>query len=232
MKKFIRSKLDAYFAPFARKSDIDNLYAQLAALIEIKGLTGPQASIGPLRGWALSPDALVTVLREVVRRDAPQIVEFGASESTLALAATLKNGGSGSLTTIEHDADFAGKIQNRLRDYGLSDRVNFLTLPMREYESHRGLSKFMSYDLSRLDLDFDVALIDGPIAGQFGVHTRVVPLEWCAARLKSGGVVFLDDTSRPGETEIIGIVKKLQKRLATEFLDTEKGLCRLTVTGE
>src|SRR5260221_7046327 len=97
IKKFIRSTLDSAFFSLAKKSDLDNLYNQLSALMEVKEIIGPRLLLGPMRSWSLSPDALLIFLRDLTARTAPQVVEFGAGESTIAIAAALRAGGSGHL---------------------------------------------------------------------------------------------------------------------------------------
>ena len=230
MKTYLRSKLDSYFSSFARKADIDNLYLQLAAFTEIKDIVGPRVPVGPLRGWAIFPDALIVVLRDLSSLKAPKVIEFGSGESTIAIAATLKSFGRGSLLTIEHDGSFANKILERLNQYGLADCVELRLIPMRDYESFMGLSKFASYDLSGVETEFDVALVDGPIVGQFGGGTRAVPVNWCVERLAKGRVAYLDDAFRSTEKQVIAAIKKANPTLIAELLGTEKGLCKFTMS--
>ena len=45
--------------------------------------------LGPLRGWAISPDAIVHVLADLEPRENPTVVEFGSGESTIILASAL-----------------------------------------------------------------------------------------------------------------------------------------------
>ena len=108
----------------ARKADVDNIYTQLAALMEIRTVVGTSVPLGPFRGWAMSPDALLHVVRDVTARQAPRVIEFGAGESTIAIAAALKAGGSGSLVSIEHDAGIAAAIAARLAKDGFAVIVN------------------------------------------------------------------------------------------------------------
>lgn len=229
MKNYLRSKLDEHLWSLAHKSDLDNLYSQFAALLEVKGLVGANVPLGPLRVWALSPDAMTLVLREVADRKAPNVVEFGAGESTIAIAAVLRNAGAGSLTTIEHDDRFAAVIRERLERCDLADRVEVRTVLSREYETYKGFPRFISYDLSGLELEFDVALIDGPIVGQFGSNTRAVPTDWCLERLADKAAAYLDDAARPGEAEIIAAVKRDRPGLMAELIETEKGLCKFSL---
>ncbi|MBL8908555.1 MAG: class I SAM-dependent methyltransferase [Rhizobiales bacterium] len=227
MKTFIRSQLDRYFGRFAKKSDIDNLYRQLSALSEIRDLVGPKIPIGPLRGWALSPDALLTVLRDIAGRHEPRVVEFGSGESTIAIAAALRNSGAGSLVTIEHDEKFGAGIVARLNRLDLQGYVDFRFVPLRDYDGFGGFRPFRSYDLSNEDHQFDVALIDGPITDLFGDATRSVPLKWSLSRLTGGSNIYLDDAARSGERTIARQLRESGEVILEEHIDCEKGLLRL-----
>ncbi|MGH7225899.1 MAG: hypothetical protein ACRELF_21990, partial [Gemmataceae bacterium] len=109
---------------------------------------------------------------------------------------------------------------------GLSDYGRLRTVSLCDYASLMGLQKLKSYDLAELELDFDIAIVDGPIAGQFGAATRAVPLDWCVTRLKSDSVIYLDDAARPGEMEVISRIKLAHEKVEAKFFRTEKGLCR------
>ena len=227
MKTYIKASLDRYFSKFATKSDLDNLYLQLSSFLEVREIVGPRLPLGPLRGWALSPDALIIVLQDILMRPDARVVEFGAGESTIAIAATMRNMGSGSLVSIEQDRTFATRVTERLRQCGLLDRVDMRVVPLRKYDSCMGFSNVLSYNLRDLAFDFDIALVDGPSTDKCGVFTRAVPLNWCLEQLSEHSVIYLDDAARPGEIAIIDAIKKIRPNLGSEWLETEKGLCRL-----
>jgi predicted O-methyltransferase YrrM len=227
MKKFVKSHLDRFFASFARKQDLSDLYLQLAAWPSIKDIIGPRVMLGPLRGWALSPDVLLIVLQDVSMREGARVVEFGAGESTLAIAAALRAGGAGRLTTIEHDEVFAEGVRKKLRRNGLLDFVDMRTVPLRDYEARFGLPAFKSYDLESQDFAFDVALVDGPIVSRFGAATRAIPLLWCLDRLRRESAIYLDDAARPEEQAVTHALRQLRPDIDVEMIATEKGLVRM-----
>lgn len=211
-----------YFRNFARRSDIENLYTQLSAMLEIRRMLGPDIPL-TLRGWAISPDALLIVLNEIVGRTPARVLEFGAGESTLAIAGLLKVAGGGLLTTIEHDECYVSDVSRRIERAGVREQVRILHVPTRDYESRFGLPKFSSYDLGGLDVAFDVALVDGPPAA-FGEAGRSVPLDWCIRRLEGERVVYLDDALRGGESRIVEALRAAWPNVNMRTLATEKGL--------
>ncbi len=229
---FLRSRFHRYFdrrfEPLARKSDLDNIYAQFASLLNIRDIIGPDVvALGPLRGWAISPDSLEIILRDLHPRNAPKVLEFGAGESTIAISAMLKRMGCGSLITVEHDVYFAEKIIGRIKKTDLQMYSTIQIVPMRKYGTRLGLPEFTSYDLSDVDVDFDLALIDGPIMHQFGAATRSVPLDWCVNRLRNDCVIYLHDAARSEEASIVKGSKNKWLNVDLEMIGTEKGLLRL-----
>ncbi|MGB2887241.1 MAG: hypothetical protein WBC04_06075 [Candidatus Acidiferrales bacterium] len=99
---------------------------------------------------------------------------------------------------------------------------------MRDYESFMGLSKFASGS-RRPRNRLDIALVDGPIVGQFGGPTRAVPVSWCVERLTKGRITYLDDARRPEEKEVIAAIKRWKPEVIAELCDTEKGLYKFNI---
>jgi len=229
MKKYLKSWRERLIGPLATKADLDNLYLQLSSLMEIRNIIGPGVPLGPLRGWALSPDALLMILRDIMTRKVPRVLEFGSGESTIAIAASLRAVGSGTLTSIEHDADFAAAVGRRLNDLKLADHVDQRVVPLSSYESRFGLPAFKSYDLTRQTGDFDIALVDGPITPRFGAATRAVPLEWCLTRLSAQNAIYLDDAARWQERSVVDGLAGSFPAVEINFIATEKGLYRLAM---
>ena len=226
MKAYIKSRLRAFFSDFTRKSDIENLYRQLAAFIDIKEIIGPRVPLGSLRGWALSPDALLIVLRDIVERASPRIVEFGTGKSTIAIAAALRQLGAGTLVSFEHDADFGARLRDRLGRANLLDFVDMRLAPLREYPGNELFAPFRSYDLGGVDVGFDVVVVDGPI-GELGIGTRSLPLNWAVERLGAGGSVYLDDAGRADERTMVACCRSKWRGIEEEWFDCEKGLLLL-----
>ena len=238
MKKLLRSLLDRYFDSFARKSDIDsfarksdieNLYTQLAALMDVREIVGSGVRLGPLRNWALSPDALAIILAEIQSRESPTVLEFGAGESTVAIAAALERKGVGSLVTIEHNPEYRQKIFRRLTQSRTEHLVDLRLVDMQVHEPRLGFPAFTSYDLSTLDIDFDIAVIDGPPVTHPSDATRLGPLDWCISHVTEWGSIYIDDAERPIDRVVIEAARRANPQVEAEVLDTEKGLVRLSI---
>ena len=192
MKRLIKSQLDRYFGQFARRNEVDNLRRQIACVMELQAAIQAPLPFGRLGGWAISADALALVVRDIRMRPSPKVIEFGSGVSTIAIAALLRSMGAGSLVTIEHDATYLKSVENDLVASGLQDLVELHHLSIVDYAATPGMNSVCRvYDLSRLDVAFDVALVDGPITALYGAATRLAPLEWCIRQLDPGASIYL-----------------------------------------
>ncbi len=228
MKHFLRTQLDRYFGHFARRNEIENLRQQVACIAELQLAIPLPMPLGKLGGWALSADALVYVVRDIRKHRPPLVIEFGCGVSTIVLAALLKTLDGGLLISIEHDLEYLKLVKDELASYDLTSFVEQRHMPLVSFTPSSPLASCQSYDLRGLDLDFDVAVVDGPITSKFGAATRLAPLEWCAVRLHPGATVYLDDADRAEERQVVEALLARQLDIKAENLVAEKGLVRLT----
>ena len=190
----------------ATKGDVESVYRRLAAAMSVRDIVGPGAPLGVLGGWAMDPEALLFILRDLTSRKDPTIVEFGSGESTIAFSAALRSMGCGKLVSIEHDEEFHRSMVERIRAAGLSDWVDLRLTPIGE-RNETEVGPLVSYRLSHLDTPLDIAVVDGPPAQLFGEHTRVVPLEWAIEHMRPGASVYADDLNRPGERQAVAALR-------------------------
>jgi predicted O-methyltransferase YrrM len=217
----------------ARQEDLDNMYSQVAGLLQIQNAMVGRPVIGPLREWAISPDAIAWILADLQKRESPLVVEFGAGQSTIILAAAIKSKESGGrLISVEHDQEYAVSLQSNLNAYGLSQVTDLKLLPLRDAKADANENgKF--YDLSGMcDTSVDLALVDGP-PHWCGKRARLGPLMWALEHLSPNGAVYVDDYDREAERSIIEEIKVrfCSMQINIEILKSEKGLARLTIGG-
>lgn len=209
MKSFLKNIRNVMLAGVARREDIDRLYEQIAGLLQIRNAMEGHSVLKPMRGWAISPDAMAWVLASLQEYQQATAMEFGSGQSTIILGSALKHWG-GKLISVEHDPDYRAVIQRQVEACGLQEVVRFLDVPLVE-----GAKGIVSYDEGALpEMKIDLALIDGPPCAN-GLLTRFVPLHWSFRHLKEGGVIYLDDADREAECTCLA-------RLAAEFPDAEQ----------
>lgn len=221
----IRKIRDFLLSGMATKADLDNLYSQISGIQQIHSALAGGAVLRPMRGWAMSPDAMSWILADLQERESPTVIEFGSGQSTVILASALRNRNGGRLISVEHDPDYSKAVIRQLASLGLEDWVEFRILPLAGIPSGNGSGICHTYRIGELPaIAVDVALIDGPPARN-GELTRLAPLEWCLENLKPGGAVYLDDSARPPERKALEIVANRDRGLKLRDLPAEKGLC-------
>jgi hypothetical protein len=223
MKSLLRKIRNRLFAGLAQKQDIDRLYDQLNGLLQIQNAIQGKPVLRPLRGWAISPDALSWVLADLQERTQPTVIEFGSGQSTNVLAAVVKHRG-GRLVSVEHDPEYSSVIQRQVAGCGLSEYVEVVHAPL--IPNGDPLTK--SYDTSKIsNIGVDLALIDGPPIGLGGANTRLAPLRWAAAHLVPNGAIFLDDSNRVSEQGCIESLVREYPQLTVIPRAAEKGLVEI-----
>jgi predicted O-methyltransferase YrrM len=204
----------------------DNLYDEIAGMMQIQSALSGGPVLKPLRHWALSPDAMAVMLADLQERSSPSIVEFGCGQSTVIFASWIKHRG-GRLVTYEHDPQYAGVIKKQIDACGLSAHVDLRVVNLIDKAAVGNLPASKSYDLPADTDGFDLALIDGPPywTGESG---RYHPLQWALDRLNPGGAAYLDDAARPPEQRIVAHLQSATPGLVASEMRAEKGLVKLT----
>lgn len=228
LRRFLRKLGASLTAGLAQKKDIDDLYDLIAGLMQVQSAMAGGPVLKPLRIFVISPDAIAWILADIQDRVAPTVVEFGAGQSTVILAACLKHQGRGTLLSIEHDEAHANAVRRQLDACGLASYVDLRVVPVTDYPSAGSLPACQSYATAALpDCTIDVALIDGP-PHWFGEASRLPPAQWALSRLSEGGAMYLDDITRPQERMVLAHLATVCSDLAVDHLRAEKGLARCT----
>jgi predicted O-methyltransferase YrrM len=203
----------------------DNLYDQIAGLMQVQSALAGGPVLKPLRHWALSPDAMAQMLADLQERTQPHIVEFGCGQSTVIFASWVRHRG-GRVTTYEHDPVYAGAIRKQLEACGLSSHVDLRVVPLVDQPQAGQLPVSKSYDLPADRDGIDLALVDGPPywTGEAG---RYYPLKWSVDRLNPGGHAYLDDAARGPEQRIVETLTAGTPGVVATEVRAEKGLTRI-----
>ena len=228
LRKQVRQFLDRLFGDICRRHDIENLYSQFSALLQVHALLPSGAILMPLRKWAISPDALLHVALAFKSSSPNVIVEFGSGQSTVVLAALFNAQGKGRLVSVEHDGDFAETVRAQLKASGLSEWVELQVVPLVSVGDEHASQ---TYDLQSLRQErVDLVLVDGPPM-LLGPLARYAPLEWAVRHVTPLGSIFLDDANRAEEAAIVKQLLRENSMLQHETIDCEKGLCRFWLDG-
>ena len=192
-------------------------FRQLEALVSLHEMLDLKAALPPTRGWAASPDLLLT-LTSLVRKHKPKlVVELGSGASTIILS----RAGAVEIVAIEHDLEYLKSTQELLTEHQVSN-VKLIHAPLIQKEILE--ESFMWYDSSKLqDLkEIDFLFIDGP-PGSKDDAARVPALPVLGSKLSENAVVVIDDTKRSGEKTLAESFANALPNHKLRFLDHEKG---------
>jgi predicted O-methyltransferase YrrM len=196
-----------------RNSSIND-YRQLEAYVQLHSLIKFTAPLPATRGWAGSPDLLIT-LAHVVKTFKPKlVVELGSGVSTVVMS----KAGAKKIISFDGSEDFAGQTRNLLNAHGargVEVRVTKLT-PFKNSSGWYDPNAFK--DIKKIDL----LVIDGPQGGDDS-SARYPAFEVLLNKLSPRAIVILDDVKRAGERKLAEDFAAALPKHSLEILDHEKG---------
>tara|TARA_R110002073_G_scaffold502_14_gene4258 strand:- start:13748 stop:14512 length:765 start_codon:yes stop_codon:yes gene_type:complete len=215
-----------------KTADIDtefkSLYGQIQAYIDLKALLGLTQPLPRLRGWAASPDFLIEIAKHALKEKPRCTVECSSGASTIVLARCAQISNTGHVFSLEHDARFAEITKNNLKDCGLADWATVIVAPL-ERTKENVVSEWYSNSGYKDLQNIDLLVIDGPpaTANELARYPAVPNL---IERLVDGSAIYLDDTNRAGEQEIISKWLGDSRLVLQRTIDLEKGAVELRYT--
>lgn len=179
---------------------VDNLYTQLTTLNRLEHALSLPGALPSTRGWASSPDFLWPV-HELARTHRPgTVVECSSGTSTIVLARTLQMNGAGHVYSLEHEPLYAGKTRGALQELGLQTLATVIDAPLVPHAIDGRQHRWYQFDA--LPGNIDMLVIDGPpVSTQPMARYPALPL--LIERLAPGGIVVLDDATRPDESAAV-----------------------------
>ncbi|GAA3906719.1 class I SAM-dependent methyltransferase [Microbacterium invictum] len=163
---------------------------------------GPQATLPPIAGWAMSPSGLLALTDEITKRDAELVVECGSGSSTLWMALAMRAKGRGKVIALEHLQAYADKTTEILREHGVADWAEVRVAPLTSVATPQGEFQWYDIDATEWDRSIDLLLVDGPPTTT-GKHARYPALPVFAPALKPSAQIVVDDAERQDEREVI-----------------------------
>ena len=186
---------------------------QIEAFIQLNSLLKFTASLPATRGWAASPDLLLSISQLVKEQKPKLVVELGSGVSTLVVAKS----GAKKVISFDGDDDYAEQTRTLIRQHGVRG-VEVRLAPLMPY---RGGANW--YDPSKFkDLkNIDLLIVDGPQGGD-NSDARYPALEVLLKKLSAKAIVILDDVNRTGERKLAEDFAKVLPNHELRILDHEK----------
>lgn len=180
-----------------QRTDLVDIFQQSQYLEILQNELSLANPLPPTRGWAASPDFLLTVARYAQRVKPETIVECSSGVSTVVLASCMRDNGKGHVYSLENDEIFAKVTRENLEREGLGDWATVLHAPLISKDI--GGRQFSWYDDGGLpEGNIDMVVVDGP-PHLVGAMARYPAGPRLFARLSNGGTAFADDANRTEE---------------------------------
>ncbi|GAB7256611.1 class I SAM-dependent methyltransferase [Polaribacter sp. OB-PA-B3] len=172
----------------------------------------PEYSYLPFTPFSLNPFTILHILNDILFNDRKQIIEFGSGISTIIISRFIKiNNLETKILSFDNNEGWLKIILKQLEKYNCSESVSLV---------HSQLSKhnkdiFQKYDneywydldevyknINALKEQVDLVIIDGPSTDTSN-HIRYTAIPVVKGKLSRSCCIFLDDTKRPYEKEIL-----------------------------
>jgi predicted O-methyltransferase YrrM len=175
------------------KKTISHTYYQSEAYAQLMQLLDFKSSIPPTRGWAASPDLLMTIYETVKKINPSLVVELGSGVSTLVAAKS----GAKKVVSLDGSKEYAAKTRELIKEHRVRG-VDVRFAALLPYVN--GLTWYdvsVIKDLKKIDL----LIVDGP-PGNNNPESRYPALKEFKDKLSPRAVVILDDVNREGERKL------------------------------
>lgn len=210
-------------------------YRQIEDFIKLNSQVSLTFALPTLRGWAMSPDALLYIHQFIRVHKPSTIIEFGSGASTLVVADALRQNAQGKVYSIDHLSKYGNQTNASIfREPGLSSFVEIFIADIKDFSGQHisdDDSKYW-YDetvvkevLSKID-EIDLVIVDGP-PGFICSCSRYPAIPKIYHRLSNKAVIFLDDSNRKHENLIANSWVDNFNLDVDYFKDFEKGLAVL-----
>lgn len=207
-------------------------YEQVQGAVNLFSMVDVRAPMPPLRGWAISPDALLEILRRVVERKPNLIVECGSGSSTVWTALLAEQMGLPTrIISLDHEAGFAEQTRALARMHGVAHRIDVRDAPLEPFRSEGYDAPWYALDACRDIGAIDMLVVDGP-PGASSPLARYPALPVFASRMQPNALLLLDDSIRAEEKEIRARWLQEYPGLTEVYLPVEKGLAVLSVPAD
>jgi hypothetical protein len=174
----------------------------------------------PFNQASLNFTSLATLINDIVINDRKLIMEFGSGISTIAMALLIRKNKLENvrILSIEDNLEWLQVVRKLLQAEELSEYVDLIHAPLTEVDFSLDNNKW--YDptvllnvLNAGNRKVDCVLVDGPAAWYQQVYrSRFPALPFLHEFLNERSVVFLDDTNRKGEKEILEMWAKFDMK--------------------
>lgn len=182
----------------------------------------------PWSDSAIKPAVLQKIINDIILNNRKTIVECGSGISTLYIAKILKLKSikDGKIYSIDHDKKWIEILQGYIQELDISSYVKLIHAPLKPFTSDFKNVDWYDQDVLTEEIKskkIDQLIVDGPPAYKKEIEfSRYPAVTYFKNKLSNSFSVFLDDTDRKAEYEII---KKWADELKSNIKYCKKDKC-------
>jgi len=196
------------------KNEIADAYHQVEAIEQLLPMLKLSAPLPPSRGWAASPDFLLT-LAHITKSVRPRLtVELGSGTSTLVLAKS----GARKIISLDQSQEFGAQTRSILEAH----KIRGVEIRIHDLESYPSGYKWYAKSTLKGLAKIDLLVIDGPPSAT-NSDARYPALEHLVPLLSPNATVVLDDVYRDEELKLADAIAKALPNHTITILSHEKG---------
>lgn len=164
----------------------------------------------PLTNWSMVPSEILHICNDIVINKRNSIVELGSGMSTLSIAKIIKIYDLDVVfTCIDNNKEWLDIVEGQLKKFSLEKCVTLIHAPITEIKKdYAKPNQKLWYDTKVIDQVFnrhdeiDLLIVDGPFGG-LTPFCRYSAVPFFRVKLSANFAIFLDDTNRKDELEIL-----------------------------
>ncbi len=195
------------------KTDLDKIHRSNddSYALQIIHKLFPEFSYLPFTPFSLNPYTIIHILNDILLNDRKQIVEFGSGISTIIIAQFIKtNNLRTKILSIDNSKEWQTVINNKVKKYKASESLSLVNADLEKHNVHEFMFKdnkvwynnnILEEALDKLD-HIDLVIVDGPSTST-SAYARYPSFLSVQSKLANSYCIFLDDTRRTAEREII-----------------------------
>ncbi|WP_299522929.1 class I SAM-dependent methyltransferase [Winogradskyella sp.] len=173
----------------------------------------PEFTYLPFTPFALNPYTIVHILNDILLNDRKQIIEFGSGVSTIVISQFIKvNNLNTKILSIDNNKGWQEIIKKEVKKYSGDDNLTLIHADIvknlnADYIVRKNYSWYDNTIIAekvKTLKDIDLIIVDGP-GTEESAYIRYPALLSVKNNLAKSFCVFLDDTRRDGEREIISM---------------------------
>ncbi|MGC6429624.1 MAG: class I SAM-dependent methyltransferase [Jejuia sp.] len=172
----------------------------------------PEYCFLPFTPFSLNPYTILHILNDILLNERRQIIEFGGGLSSIIISRFLKiNKLNANIVSFDNNIEWQNIIAKETKKYECDEYLTQIHCPIQPVKNQ----DFICYDnrtwyddekiaeyLQQLKTKIDVVIVDGPSTST-SEYLRYPAVPSLKNKLAESAIIFLDDTKRLGEQEIL-----------------------------